>query len=797
MQNNNSSFRHTFGVEAFQEPFNRNAALYMQENLGNHMDNPVKKKKAEGKIKKLLDNSLGQACISVTYKKSKKSLNRKTGRWFSNTPCAMQSMSRLIRHTLCKGLWIDFDFVNCHPTILLSLCKRLNVEHKNLERYVQHREAFLQEMVDVGGVSDREKAKKLVLVAMNGGRVNGQAHTQHWEELCSEFAVIACAIANHADFQKFKLHAEKQYAPRGHPNMNAKIMSSVLCDLENQCLECVFKSLQEDGCILNGQCLLMFDGLMVADTPEIRAKVTDPNFLGTISSKLEELRGSRLEIKVKDFDKALELPDNYGEVVATQQDVVVIEQGHDTRAVDAFYQRHKDDFITSRGHFFWYDDGIYKAGNEIVRKHVLHALQSMNIVAQGSEKLLPYSSNARHLHECTRLIMMDTRFEQEGFLDKLWESNLGYLAFKDGIYSFDNKTFTPFSEARGRLNAFFTHKINRNFPVNVPKKAMDELRSRVINQIFKKKEQRHYFLHCLARALAGKVEDKRWHVCMGERDSGKGVISNLLRLSFGCFVQTFNSENLLCNRLVGTGDAAKKQSWMSSLEFKRICYSNELVLGDRACKMDGNMVKRLASGGDEVEVRINYKDEERKRLQCTAFLFCNDFPPVDPTDACETLEVFLFGTKFKSAHEIERVKQTGNCPRHWAPADLSIKGWTKEEHVVDAFIRLVLDAYRGPDRNSPPACVVQDTCMFKGPSNESDEDRIKDIVQHVEQDSSRVFSDHIRMALEESGLRKNATLILCYASHRMGGLCMAVFMHASHSICQVLELSRHSAQKGS
>ena len=81
--------------------------------------------------------------------------------------------------------------------------------------------------------------------------------------------------------------------------------------------------------------------------------------------------------------------------------------------------------------------------------------------------------------------------------------------------------------------------------------------------------------------------------------------------------------------------------------------------------------------------------------------------------------------------------------------------------------------------------------MFKGPSNESDEDRIKDIVQHVEQDSSRVFSDHI----EESGLRKNATLILCYASHRMGGLCMAVFMYASRSMCQVLELFRHSAQK--
>jgi hypothetical protein len=60
--------------------------------------------------------------------------------------------------------------------------------------------------------------------------------------------------------------------------------------------------------------------------------------------------------------------------------------------------------------------------------------------------------------------------------------------------------------------------------------------------------------------------------------------------------------------------------------------------------MDRNMVKCLASGGDEVEVRINYKDEtqpsERKRLQCMAFMCCNKCPPVEQQDAYETLEVF-------------------------------------------------------------------------------------------------------------------------------------------------------------
>ena len=240
---------------------------------------------------------------------------------------------------------------------------------------------------------------------------------------------------------------------------------------------------------------------------------------------------------------------------------------------------------------------------------------------------------------------------------------------------------------------------------------------------------------------------------MGERNSGKGVICDLLKMAFGPFVLTFNSENLLCSRLRGGGDAAKKQSWMAPLEFVRICLSNEIILGDGACKMDGNMVKRLASGGDEVEVRTNYKDEERKRLQCTAFMCCNECPPADPPDAYETLEVFSFGTKFVSQEEIDGREEGGrDVPEHWAPADPTIKGWIKNPDVIDAFTRIVLDAYSGPNRQRPPSCVIDDTRMFRGPSTETDMDRIGEILWYVDNPSKKVFSEKIKMALEDSGL---------------------------------------------
>ena len=59
----------------------------------------------------------------MSYSKSKNSDG--DGRWFAKNMGSMQNMKRGIRHTICKGIWIDLDIVNCHPTLLLQLCKNI------------------------------------------------------------------------------------------------------------------------------------------------------------------------------------------------------------------------------------------------------------------------------------------------------------------------------------------------------------------------------------------------------------------------------------------------------------------------------------------------------------------------------------------------------------------------------------------------------------------------------------------------------------------------------------------------
>ena len=168
--------------------------------------------------------------------------------------------------------------------------------------------------------------------------------------------------------------------------------------------------------------------------------------------------------------------------------------------------------------------------------------------------------------------------------------------------------------------------------------------------------------------------------------------------------------------------------------------------------MDGNLLKRVASGGDEIELRTNHRDEVRKRLQSTFFLHCNDFPPVEPADAYKTLEVFQFHCSFHPACEIQA--RGGTCPKHWRVADPNIKHtWVRQPAVLDAFTKMVLEAWK-PDLLAPPTCVTEHTMHFNGPASVAEIDRFAEVVKYDPSTvKTRVFVEEIKLALENAGLR--------------------------------------------
>lgn len=120
--------------------------------------------------------------MNVKYKKS--SLSKKYGRWFAEHSLSIQNMPRKIRHTICKGLWIDLDFKNCHPVILEQLCKHYSIDCPYLHKYNTDRDSLIKEIMDINQCT-RDTAKRCILQILNGSNLS--VDVPWWSTMKTEF----------------------------------------------------------------------------------------------------------------------------------------------------------------------------------------------------------------------------------------------------------------------------------------------------------------------------------------------------------------------------------------------------------------------------------------------------------------------------------------------------------------------------------------------------------------------------------------------------------------------------------
>jgi hypothetical protein len=200
-------------------------------------------------------------------------------------------------------------------------------------------------------------------------------------------------------------------------------------------------------------------------------------------------------------------------------------------------------------------------------------------------------------------------------------------------------------------------------------------------------------------------QDKEWVVMEGLRNSGKGVLLDLVRHAFGKYVGATNAENFYAPK--GGGDEAKKRSWMIDFEFKRICAMNECAIEpDGSTTLCGNAIKKFTSGGDELSTRKNYQDETTFMLQATPFLCVNDMPSVKPTDALSRCVQFNFLSKFCKGSEKAKWESRQLRGVEVYAADDSVKEiFIRSAAVRNEFVLMLLEAYHG-DASYPASIKV-------------------------------------------------------------------------------------------
>ena len=135
--------------------------------------------------------------IAIGYRKCDV-YETKIGRYFCNSSIGIQSLPRKIRHTLCKGLYIDLDFKNAHPTILKQLCDYYKIKTPYLDKYINNRDEILQDFIDTLKI-DKGEAKLMIFRALTGSRQ--MYDVKNWYSILEEFINIHNTLASKKEFE--------------------------------------------------------------------------------------------------------------------------------------------------------------------------------------------------------------------------------------------------------------------------------------------------------------------------------------------------------------------------------------------------------------------------------------------------------------------------------------------------------------------------------------------------------------------------------------------------------------------
>jgi hypothetical protein len=405
---------------------------------------------------------------------------------------------------------------------------------------------------------------------------------------------------------------------------------------------------------------------------------------------------------------------------------------NDKEAGIAFYKMVKDIVTISNGLKYVKIDNKWVAddnkANEKEQQRILIVRVHNSYIYY--EKLTPagpiFTPNYASLQNAKIIVeeMWLNVHSDETFADKLVFSTMDKICFRNGIYDFVNKVFMTW-DAESARDVHTCVIINDDFRAS-SEEEVNEIKEILISCLGE--ERVDDFLRFFSRSMAGCLWDKIWSVFTGDRNCGKGVIIRMIEAAFPEYIGTMNAESLLLDKSNMNSDPAKKLSWAYGVRQKRFLVSSELKINECDPKnkpvLDGNIVKKLSSGGDKLSGRQNYMNETTFFFEPKIAIMCNDLPEITPKDAEETRVVFRFPYKYCNAEEYHKKEDNGDNMKFIRKGDDTIKTRVSQQWAINAFRLLVFSSYL-PCKYVPSQVIRDDMDIF---SDEKEDD--SKLIQH-------------------------------------------------------------------
>ena len=598
----------------------------------------------------------------------------------------LQNLKKEVRKALTYDTYTDIDMVNAHPTILSQLFAKLNIPCPLMDTYVSEREKIL---IDTG--LSRNDAKQTFINLMYGGKPRENA-TPFMVDFHAELMENAKKVLALPEYHKYKDLGEVKRPT----NAIGSALGYLAQDLEREFVMTMVQTFKEVGKYDVGT--IIHDGFLVQST-DVKDEV-----LRSAEQSVKDKYGYDIALEKKDLtdfeESALWGADDDGEGVD--------EELSETEMARIFLK-----WLDTNGHrvvcfekkFYWFDPrlGVYRDDFRQLRV-LINDCPELSEDKRGKTK---FQDNIER--QVKALLDEDVDF---GF--KLIDTTYRKVPFKNGVYCVETGELIDYNR-----DMFFTQRGTIDY-----EPQSDTLKKEVYDKlflgVFGEEKVAEYFLKCLARSIAGEVEDKLFFIVQGRTNSGKGGITDGL---FNAFQSIFGNYNIgnLCKKKTD-GDIAKLNSWKVPLRSCRVAIANE----KSSEKIDGEAMKMCASGGDPQTARQNNQNETTFKLQCAFWLFCNDPPNFHGLDDAGVERLRVFTTAYKYLLRDKYDAYGDAVPDFVRCADPNLKSvWLKRKDVQQAFAQLICEAWVS-DRPECPQSILDETKALV--DEISDDAIIKDLI---------------------------------------------------------------------
>jgi phage/plasmid-associated DNA primase len=624
--------------------------------------------------------------VVVGYRKSNNKINKcKYGRAYPIKGCGLTSFNRVVRNTLIKDKYYDFDLQNAQLDILFNICKNNNINTPKLEEYVKNRKFILDRLSSKYGTEPSVVKKLFISItyfgSFNKWCIDNKIKDTSIDDFIKEFQLEIIKITKIIKSSNIKLYELIKKTKPLDSNLKGSFLSSYLQEYEFQIVSAIVNWLSSETELLGKHKIMIyeFDGIKLYSKYVNKYYSSIDDFLVLLNKKTFILTGFNLKWMNKPIDEFIDIDINTIEKSLSTQvtdlqniELYINSLNSDKGLAYLIYELYPNNFIYN-------DNGWYCWNTNLKRwetsDNLLILLIMDTLVTHIKNKISHITIIEDDIIECKNikqkillaLKQIENRCSDFSLINKIvgicktkfknneikFDDNPKLFGFNNGVLDFNyydegiNKFVTIFRPAKptdyvtwscgydfipifNTINSYKEDqkgklvKLEYNSENYHSNKDKVDLLENIFKMIHPDEKIRNLVFKICSAGLYGQHLEK-FFVMSGRGRNGKSLMNEIMKVSIGDYYYELSSTVLIENQSLMRSRESNPEIF--GLDKKRYVVCRE---PPKNLPLKNSVVKNL-TGGTSYKARNNHSNKTDIKISHKLIMECNSIPTFEET----------------------------------------------------------------------------------------------------------------------------------------------------------------------